>query len=62
MNIEVDVKEIKNMLSLLNEKIDTLIDNKETYSLMMLSEKSMKDFLMNEPEIYSLKDIKVRYK
>ena len=53
MNIEVDVKEIKNMLSLLNEKIDTLIDNKETYSLMMLSEKSMKDFLMNEPEIYS---------
>jgi len=62
MNIKVDVREIKELLSALNEKIDMLIENRETHSLMMLTEKSMKEFLTTEPEIYSIDDIKVRYK
>jgi len=62
MTIEVDLKEIKNLLSALNKKIDMLIENKETLSLMTLAEKSLKDFLQKEPDVYSIKDIKVRYR
>ena len=62
MTIEVDLKEIKNLLSALNKKIDMLIEDKETLSLMTLAEKSLKDFLEKEPDVYSIKDIKVRYR
>ncbi|MFP3984593.1 MAG: hypothetical protein ACLFU9_01325 [Candidatus Bathyarchaeia archaeon] len=62
MTIEVDVKEIKELLSALNEKIDRLIENRETLSLMILAQKSLKEFLTKEPEIYSIDDIKVRYR
>ena len=62
MTIEVDVKEIKELLSALNKKLDMLIETRETLSLMMLAEKSLKEFLEREPEIYSTEDIKVRYR
>jgi len=61
MTIEVDLKEIKNLLSLLNKKIDVLIESRETLSLMLLAEKSMKGFLIEEPDVYPMKDVKVRY-
>ena len=61
MTIEVDLKEIKSLLSTLNKKIDSLIEDRETLSVMALAEKSLKDFLEKEPDIYSVKDIKVRY-
>ena len=61
MTVEVDIREIKEILSALNSKIDTLIENRETLSLMMLAEKSLKEFLEKEPDIYSISDIKVRY-
>lgn len=62
MTIEVDVKEIKELLSALNKKLDTLIETRGTLSLMILAEKSLKEFLSKEPEIYSIDDIKVRYR
>ena len=62
MTIEVDVNEIKELLSALNKKLDTLIETRETLSLMILAEKSLKEFLTKEPEIYSIDDIKVRYR
>jgi len=62
MTIEVDVKEIKELLSTLNKKLDMLIETRETLSLMTLAEKSLKKFLTKEPEIYSIDDIKVRYR
>ncbi|MGQ9691217.1 MAG: hypothetical protein ACUVQY_08155 [Thermoproteota archaeon] len=61
MTIEVDLKEIKDLLSSLNRKIDMLIENRETMAVMMLSEKSLKGFLEEEPDIYSVKDIKVKH-
>lgn len=61
MTIEIDLKEIKDLLSVLNRKIDLLIENRETLSLMVLAEKSLKGFLYKEPDVYSLKDVKVRY-
>ena len=60
MTVEVDIKEIKEILSALNSKIDMLIENRETLSLMMLAERSLKGFLEKEPDIYSIDDIKVR--
>jgi len=62
MTIEVDLREIKSLLSALNKKIDTLIEDRELLSLTVLAEKSLKDFLEKEPDIYSIKDIKVRYR
>ena len=60
MTVEVDIREIKEILSALNSKIDMLIENREI-SLMMLAERSLKEFLEKEPDIYSIDDIKVRY-
>jgi predicted nucleotidyltransferase len=62
MTIEVDLKEIKNLLSELNKKIDVLLEEKETLAVMALAEKSLKDFLEKEPDIYTVKDIKAKVK
>jgi hypothetical protein len=40
--------------------MDLLLEEKETASLIALSEKSLKDFLEKEPDIYTVKDIKIR--
>ena len=60
MTIETDLKEIRNILSTLNKKIDVLIEEKETLQYMVLAEKSLKDFLEKEPDIYTIKDIKTK--
>ena len=62
MTIEVDLREIKSLLSALNKKIDMLIEDRELLSLTVLAEKSLKDFLEKEPNIYSVEDLKVRYR
>jgi hypothetical protein len=60
MTIEVNLREIKNLLSELNKKIDVLIEEKGTLALMALAEKSLKDFLEKEPDIYTVEDIKAK--
>jgi len=62
MTIEVEIKEIKEMLDELNRKIDTLVQDRETLAMMVTSEHSLKHFLVHEPDLYSTKDIKVRYR
>lgn len=61
MELEVDIKEMKGLLKALNDKIDILIKSRETLSTMLLSERFLKEFLDEEPGIYSIKDLKVRY-
>ena len=61
MTVEVDLKEMKDLLCMLNKKIDLLIENREALSVMFLAEKSLKVFLGKEPDVYSMKDVKVRY-
>jgi len=39
-----------------------LIEDRELLSSTVLAEKSLKDFHEKEPDIYSIKDIKVRYR
>ena len=62
MTIETDLKEIRSLLSTLNKKIDMLIEDKETLPMMVLAEKSLKEFLEKEPDIYTVKDIKAKVK
>ena len=62
MTIEVDIKEIRELISALSAKIDMLIETGETLSLMMLAQRSLKGFLEEEPDIYSINDIKVKYR
>ena len=62
MTIEGDIREIKELLSALNVKMDLLIENRETLSVMKLAEKLLREFLEGEPDIYSIDDVKVRYR
>ena len=61
MTIEVDIREIKDLVSALNKKIDALIDVRESLSVMMLAQRSLTGFLEEQPDIYSIDDVKVRY-
>lgn len=58
--LQSDIGEIKQMLRKLNEKLDKLLDERETVIAMALSEDSLRSFLEQEPDIYSTKDVKVK--
>jgi hypothetical protein len=62
MNIEAEVREIKRYVIDISKKVDELIYEKELVSMMKLSEKSLSDFFENEPDIYKITDLKVKYK
>ena len=59
MNIE---SEIKNMLGELGMRLDALIQDRETLTMMIISERALKDFLASEPDLYSARDVKVAYR
>lgn len=61
MEIDVEIREIKELLTLLNRKMYLLIDVRETLSVMKVAESSLKSFFEEEPEHYSFNDLKVRY-
>jgi hypothetical protein len=44
MEIDTEIREIKDLLILLNEKMDVLIDEREVFSMMRLSEKALAEF------------------
>jgi len=60
MGIKSELREIKRNIIEISKKLDEIITEKETVSLMMLSEKSLQ-FLKDEPDVYTVKDLKVRY-
>ncbi len=62
MTVEVDIKEIKKLLGQLNRKLDALVEEQEVRGLMAVSERSLNDFLVKEPDLYSASDLKVVYK
>ena len=62
MEIESEIKEIKDLLQDLNTKLDIIMDEREGNALKILSEAALKEFFEEEPALYSINDIKVRYR
>ena len=62
MNIEAEVKDMKQHIIQISKKIDALLYERETVSMMKLAERSLRGFLESEPDIYKIEDLKVRYK
>jgi hypothetical protein len=62
MDIVAEVVEMKQMLIDISRKIDDVLDESMTAALMKLSEESILELYENEPDIYSVADLKVRYK
>lgn len=51
-------RKLENIEKLLYE----LLEAEESYAIMKLSEESLKDFLEDEPDLYSEEDLRVRYR
>jgi len=62
MTIEVEIREIKEMLEQLNKKLDAFVHNREAVAMMTIAQQSLSEFLANEPDLYSAKDVKVAYR
>ncbi len=62
MDVETEVKDIKRYVIEISKKLDELLYEKEIISMMKLAEKSLSGFLEDEPDIYKIEDLKVRYK
>jgi len=55
-SIEADVREIKESIRALTEKIDALLHERETLAMMKLSEQSLSTFLSEEPDLYTVRE------
>jgi hypothetical protein len=62
INIEAEVKDIKQRVIDISKKIDDLMYEKEITAMMRLAEKSLSGFFEDEKDIYKISDLKVRYK
>ncbi|MDV2480845.1 hypothetical protein F8E02_02255 [Methanoculleus sp. Wushi-C6] len=60
--IESDVREIKESIRALTEKIDDLLHEREIHAMMKLSEQSLAAFLSEEPDLYTVRDIRIVYR
>lgn len=61
MNVEAELREIRKQILEISKKLDELLYEREILSMMKISEKSLK-FLESEADIYSVEDLRVRYK
>ena len=62
MNIEAEVRDMKQYIVDISKKIDKLLQERETVSMMKLAERSLSSFVQSEPDIYTIEDLKVKYK
>lgn len=61
-NEEINMeREIKDQILRISDKPDMPINDREIMGLMALSEKSLKGFLEDEPDLYSVSDLRVVY-
>lgn len=60
-DMEADIKDIKQQMREISKKIDELVYEREISLFMKLSGRSLSEFLEDEPDVYSLNDLKVRY-
>jgi hypothetical protein len=62
MDIRAEVREIKQHVIEISRKMDELLYEREITALMKLAEKSLSGFFEDEPDVYKIMDLKVRYK
>ena len=62
MNIEAEVRDVKQRVIEISKKIDALIYEREITAMMKLTEKSLYGYFEDEKDIYKITDLKVRYK
>jgi len=62
MAVESELRKIGFAMDEINRKLDAIIEDRETLALASISERSLKDFLSKEPDLYSMKDVRARYK
>jgi hypothetical protein len=62
MNIDAEVRDIKQHVIEISKKIDALLYEREITAMMRLTEKSLSGFFEDEQDIYKISDLKVRYK
>jgi len=62
MNIEAEVRDMKQHIIEISKKMDELLYEREIISMMKLAERSLSSFFESEPDIYKIEDLKVRYK
>ena len=61
MDIETEVRDIKQHVIEISRKVDELIYERELTAMTKLSEKSLQEYFENEPDIYKVEDLKIRY-
>ena len=59
--MEANIKDIKQQMREISKKIDELVYVREISLFMKLSDRSLSEFSEDEPDVYSLNDLKVRY-
>jgi hypothetical protein len=62
MNIDAEVRDIKQRVIEISRKIDDLMYEKEITAMMKLSDKSVSGVFEDEKDVYKISDLKVRYK
>jgi len=62
MNIEAEVRDMKQRIIEISKKMDELLYEREAASMMKLEERTLSSFFENEPDIYTIDDLKGRYK
>ncbi|MDD4137068.1 MAG: hypothetical protein PHT99_04125 [Methanoregula sp.] len=60
--IEAEVHEIRQQVEEISKKLDILLEERETLGIMKLSEKALYTFLDEEPDLYSVNDIRAAYR
>jgi len=60
--IEAEVHEIRQQVEEISKKLDILLEERETLGIMKLSEKALYKFLDEEPDLYSVNDIRAAYR
>jgi len=62
MEIEAEIRDIKQHVIEISKKLDELMYEREITAMMKLAEESLSGFFEDEPDIYKIEDLKVRYK
>lgn len=62
MNIEAEVRDIKENMYQISRKLDELFIERDVIAGMKLSEQALAPFLDDEPDLYTIKDARVVYR